>query len=138
MVAAYGETEMIRLSTPEGVDLAGVVAPRVDAALAQASSLMDSYLGKRCTVPLSPVPAAAVSCCQALARYDMMFQGGREPTEQARLARKEWVGWLADVADGRVTLDGMRPPGDALVGGFSGARSQDRAPTFAAGRRIGW
>ena len=57
MIARFGETEMIRLTTPSGEPMTAVVAGPAEAALVYASSLIDTYLRKRYAVPLDLVPA---------------------------------------------------------------------------------
>lgn len=134
LVDAYGEAEMVRLTTEAGTDLGPVVAARAEAKLAEASGLMDSYLRKQVAVPVVPSTPVLRSCCLALARYSLMFTGGTEPTEQARLARKEWIEWLQMVAEGKIAL--YVPIAGA--GQTTGARIRDRLRIFDAGSRLSW
>lgn len=127
LVDAYGEAELVRLTTPSGQSLAGVVAGRAEARLVEASGLMDSYLRRRYLVPVTPATPELRSCCCALARYELMHTGETEPSEQARLARKERIDWLQALADGRIALDGA-----ALANTAIGARTRDRRPSFTA------
>lgn len=138
LVDAYGEAEMVRLTTEAGTDLGAVVAARAEAKLAEVSGLMDSYLRKQVPVPVVPGTPVLRSCCLALARYALMFTGGVEPTEQARLARKEWIEWLQRVADGSIVLDGAGSGPGGPAAQAIGARTRDRAPAYAAGGRLPW
>lgn len=133
LVDAYGEREMVRLTTPSGQDLVGVDAPRATARLVEASALMDTYLRRRYLVPVAPTTPELRSCCCTIARYELMHGGETEPTDQARLAHKARIEWLTALADGRIALDGA-----VLANTAIGARTHDRLPTFGAGDRLGW
>lgn len=130
LVDAFGEAELVRATTPDGADMAGVVPGRAQPKLDEASGLMDSYLRRRYVVPVPHSPELRACCC-ALARHSLGFTGSTLPTEQARLARKEAIEWLDGIAAGRVTLDGAVPAGP-----LSGARVQDRPPMVRAGGPI--
>lgn len=133
--ARFGEAEVVRLTTPEGQDLAGIVATRAVAALAGATGTIDSYLRRRYAVPLSPVPAEIVDACCKLARYDLSFKSDSYPSEQVRLAQKGTLDWLRDLAEGRAQLAGAAP---AEAGTGGGAMVSDREPMFTRDTPGGW
>jgi len=105
MVSRFGQVEMIHLSVEEGQPMEAVDEARVGRALADASALIDTYLRSRYAVPLPIAPAEIKSCCCVLARYDMSFGGGRDVAEQTRLAQKQRIDWLAEIAKGVLKLD---------------------------------
>lgn len=125
MISRYGEIEMLRFSVADG-DLPDAIVPdRIEQAIDDASRLIDSYVRRRYASPVRPAPPELVRACCVLARYDLAHGGDREPTEQMRLARKDVVEWLAELASGAATLEGAL----ALADGSS-ARTSDRVPAF--------
>lgn len=125
MIQRYGEVEMIRLSVADGDAPEAIVPGRIEGAIADASQLIDSYLRARYATPVVPAAPELVRATCLLARYDLAHGGEREPTEQMRLARKEVIAWLAQLAGGAASLEGAV----ALSAG-GGARAADRARAF--------
>ena len=105
MVARYGQTEMIRLSTPFGQDMLWVVTDPINTALDDASSVVDTYLRRRYAVPLQAAPPEIRRACQLLARYDLYQGEQKSPTEQVIKDRDETLAWLRAVSRGDVVLD---------------------------------
>lgn len=135
LVARYGLVEMERLSTQEGQPYAGVVAARVEAEIAAAGDLIESYLRRRYALPLpAPVPPALEAACAAVVRYGLSFGSQVAPSEQTRLARKDAVAWLEALAEGRAVLDGAAPTGGGGGPASSGAMSSDRARDYDSRR----
>lgn len=126
MKLRFGEVEMIRLSVAGGDVPEAIVPGRIEGAIADASTLIDTYLRVRYATPVSPPPTELVRAACVLARYDLAHGGDREPTEQMRLARKEVLAWLDGLAKGATSLEGAVP-----LGTGSGARTADRTPAFA-------
>ena len=112
MVARFGQTEVLRLSAPEGQPLDVIDQDRVNVALADASDLIDSYLRRRYLTPLVTVPQAVLRACCVLARHDLAHGNGLMPTEQMTTARKETVAWLESIRDGKTMLADATPSGD--------------------------
>lgn len=129
MVARFGPDEIIRLSTPSGQDLVGVQSAPVLTALEEASSQIDSYLRRRYAVPLDVVPAEILRATCHLARYDLQMGEQKEPSEQARLARKEAIEWLTKITEGKVVLDLQQVP----AGDESFSQAQARDEVFSSG-----
>ncbi len=105
MIARFGETEMIRLTTPSGEPMTAVVAGPAEAALVYASSLIDTYLRKRYAVPLDLVPAEIERACLMIARHELSIGEQKTPSEETKDALKTTMDWLRDVATGKVELD---------------------------------
>lgn len=133
MIARFGQAEMIRLTTPDGTNMVAVVADTVERALIDASALIDTYVRCRYAAPMDVPPAEIQRAACVLARYDLMHGDQREPTEQARLARKEVLDWLQRIADGTVRLD-LAAVGDTTE---SHAQARTRRPVFG-GECGGW
>ncbi len=136
LVEAFGESEVTRLTAPEGNLEAPVEDAKVTRALTSATDLIDSYLARRYAVPLAaPYPPAITRACGVLARFQLAHGEQREPTEQMRLDRKETIAWLEALAEGRALLTGAQP-----VAGSSGAgaRVSDRPRAFSTDALRGW
>ncbi len=113
MISRFGQTEMIRLTTPPDQEMETVHADLLTRALVEASALIDSYLRARYTVPVVDVLPEITRAAAMLARYDLSLGEAREPSEQTRLARKEIIEWLERLHDGKAVLDIITaPPGD--------------------------
>ena len=130
MVTRFGQSEMIRLSVPQGQPMDAIFAPPITLALGDASDLIDTYAGKRYVVPMTAsVPASIARACCILARYDLSTGDGRDVSEQVRLARKEAISWLEDIAAGKVQL----PLDEVVAGDASFAQMSDRAAIYGPG-----
>jgi len=92
----YGEEE---LAQREAVLRPGAV----ERALADADAEIDSYVGGRYALPLSPVPVTIVRVACAVARYYLL---GDSVTEQARKGYEDARAFLRDVQAGRASLEG--------------------------------
>jgi phage gp36-like protein len=125
MIGRFGETEMLRLSSADGVLPETVNLVPVAQAIADADAIIDSFLRKRHAVPLSSVPQVIVRASCVLARYELSLGGDREPATQVKEDRKETMAWLGKVADGTVTLEGTTP-----IVASSTAMTQDRERMF--------
>lgn len=135
MTARFGEEEMIHLTAAPGALDGPPNAARIETALAETSALIDSYLRRRYLVPLvAPIPVEIVRAACILARYDLAHGEQKDPTEQMRLARKEVITWLEQLATGDVQLDGAPLSG----GSGAGARRQDRERAFSDSALSGW
>jgi phage gp36-like protein len=109
LIDRYGEAELIRLTTPEGQDMGGVDRARVNAALADASALIDSYVRRRYATPVVPTPPELLRACCIMARFELAHGDAREPSAQMKEARKDVLDWLGKLRDGVVFLDTATP-----------------------------
>ncbi|MBW6402079.1 DUF1320 domain-containing protein [Roseomonas sp. HJA6] len=135
LVRAFGESEAARLTAPEGNLEAPVDEAKVVDALTKASDLIDSYLARRYLLPLvAPYPPAIVEACCVLTRFRLAHGEQREPTEQMRLARKETIAWLGQLAEGSAVLPGLSVAGSS----GAGARVTDRPRAFSSDTLRGW
>ena len=95
LVERYGADEIEQRESvlPDGA---------VDRALADADAEIDSYVGNRYGVPLSPVPANIPRLACAIARYHLL---GDAATETARKGYEDARAFLRDIQAGRALLD---------------------------------
>jgi len=99
LIKRFGEDELIDLTDRDGVG--SVDADRVAEVIAEATSLINSYLQGRVQLPLVDVPAVIERAACDLARY-FLYTDGRPDTVEA--SYKSTVAYLKDVAAGRVNL----------------------------------
>jgi phage gp36-like protein len=102
---------MLRLTAPEGQPLDVIDLDRLNLALADASSVIDSYLRRRYLTPVSPAPSELVRACCIIARFDLAHGDGREPTEQMKAANTETLKWLEKLRNGDTLLADATPAG---------------------------
>lgn len=100
--------------------VSGIPQSAVDACLAQASGVADSYLRKRYTLPLTaPYDAALVRCVIDVAVYLVMRRRGIQPesaTDVAiRMGYQDALAWLGLVATGEVEIASGPTVGDPQV-----------------------
>jgi phage gp36-like protein len=105
MISRFGAEELIRISTPAGQDMDGVVISVVDAALEDAGALMDSYIRRRYQTPLDVPPPEIVSCCCNMARFNLATGDGKTCSEEVTARYDRAMRWLRDIAKGDVRLD---------------------------------
>ncbi len=126
MIDRFGESEMIRLSTPDGADLVAVVAAPIERALDDAAALIDTYLRRRYQMPLTVAPPEVRRACCILARYDLSTGGQRRPSDQVQEGQQQTIAWLKAIAGGTVHLDLAEVP----IGDQSYAQSSAREPVY--------
>ena len=137
MIERFGELEMIRLSMPDDRTAETVNGAKIEVALADGGALIDDYLRKRYRVPVASPPASLTRANCILARYDLAQGERTNPSEEMRLARKEVIRWLEDLAKGEVEIDAPAS-GEGVGGGASGARTSDRGRAFDDRSLRGW
>jgi phage gp36-like protein len=129
MIQAFGEAELITVTTPEGMERASIDQAMVTAALTTASDEMDSYLRRRYAVPVAQPSAKMTSVCCDMARWLLWKKPTMSPSDAMRADRKDAIAWLAAINDGRVTLDGAI----ALNVGTDFSQIQTRRPAIGGG-----
>lgn len=104
--------EQLKQLTSE--DGASVVQAVVDAAIADADALIDSYCGKQYVVPFNPVPTRVKALSADIATFHlfkkraMLFVG--EIPEAYRDMYDDAIAFLKDVATGKAVIDGAIKP----------------------------
>jgi phage gp36-like protein len=100
----------------------------IDDAIAKGSSLADSYLSTRWTLPLRPVeagvyPQALVEAVAAIATYRLMKRRGYSPengdNDEIRNGFDDAIRWLKDMSAGKATMQiaGSNSEAEAQEGG---------------------
>lgn len=110
----------------------------VDSAIADAEAEIDSYVGHRYAVPLSPVPGviaahAAAWAARILRRNRYNGQPLQDDLDREEIDRK----WLAGVADGTISL-GIEPGARAASGVIDKAAPRDPSLTVSRDRTRGF
>ena len=101
----YGQPEIIRASQRQapGSQNGQVYQASVDKAIADACSLVDSYLISKHEIPLSvPYPGSIVNATSAIARYFLHDSG---KSERMRDDYQDAVRYLRDISNGKAKLD---------------------------------
>ncbi|MCR9123000.1 gp436 family protein [Oceaniradius stylonematis] len=139
MIDRFGETELIRLSRPEDRTAETVDADRIETVIADATSLIDSYLRNHYALPVQPsVPKPLIRATCILARHDLSQGARMEPTEQMGKDRADTIKWLERVAANQVSLEIDRRNANGHAATGPGARATDRSPTFSAEELERW
>lgn len=128
MTARFGETELAQLTDLE--DRETVVEATVQAAIADASGEIDSYLSGRYALPITDVmPDMLRSGCMDLARYRLYDD---HPPDVVKQRRADFVTWLNRVALGHVQLPLAGIGADSLASGLAYSVPSDESdnPTF--------
>ncbi|SIQ96422.1 Mu-like prophage protein gp36 [Aromatoleum tolulyticum] len=126
LVTRFGEAELIDL-TDRADPPAGVVDTAVaDGAIADAVGEIDTYLGVRYALPVSPLPALLVMVTCDIARYRLH---GTRVTDEVRARYDDALRWLKDVALGRALLPGA-------TAAANGTTTAALAEVVQAGRKV--
>jgi phage gp36-like protein len=72
-------------------------------ALADASNLIDSFIGERYDLPLSSPPDILEHCCSDIAMYYLGDAADRYD-EERKTRFNRWYSWLGKIAAGKVSL----------------------------------
>jgi len=106
--------QLKQLTSEDGLS---VVQSVVDAAIAEADSDIDSYAGRRYTVPFTTVPAKVKQLSVAISVYKLhekRIQNLGEMPKSIRDMYDDAIGFLKDVAKGNAVIDGAVVPSDNI------------------------
>lgn len=125
LIDRFGEDELIQL-TDRATPPAGVIDGQVlNSAIADASGLIEDYVGGRYQLPLAVVPRSLVRIAGDLARY---FLYGDAAPEQVRTRYDDALKFLTAVSRGDVQLGLSAGGGEAQ--GDNSAQIQSSGRTF--------
>jgi len=96
-----------RIAEVTDQDAEKVQKRRVGVAVEDASSEIDSYIGKVYPLPLASPPPVLKRICVDIAVYRMMSLLDKESVEDARRRYEDAIKWLQDIAAGLVELEGV-------------------------------
>lgn len=130
------EAQLIQLTDDAGLGL--VDQPTIDKAIADADAEIDSYLGGRYTVPLSPVPALVNRLSADLAIYHLYSRRMSVP-EQREKRYEASVDLLKMLSKGTATLGEATPQraSDQIGGAKTNSDPADRKFTTGKGGSTG-
>lgn len=122
MIDRFGEEPLIEL-TDRADPPAGVIDDAVlDAALIDASALIDSYIARRYELPLAGVPLVVKGHCMAIAWYRL--HRGRV-TDETRTDYTDALTFLRELSTGMALLD---------IGGTEPASANAQVRAVSSGR----
>lgn len=131
LIARYGIEELLDVADRDGD---GTADPAVlDAAIGDAQRDIDAQIGGRHAVPLLTVPELVVRICCQLTRY---YLHRVQPPEWVRNGYRDALAALADIRDGRVTIDAPSASTPAPASGR--VLGVSAPPVFAGGRLTGF
>jgi phage gp36-like protein len=130
-IARFDLDELVQLTDPNGT---GSIGRQVaEAAIVDASSLIDGYLGGRYALPLTTVPTVLIRLCADIARYNLYDNAVTDVVEKNY---KHAVDFLMNVSTGKVRLGlsgtNEKAESDAVISIESGVKvfSRDNAKGF--------
>lgn len=100
LVARYGHDEIVQLSDHEPIG--AIDTDTVGRALTDADETINSYVGSRYKVPLTPVPRFVVKLAADIARYYLHRHGVPDNVQQAY---DDAIAFLKDIGVGKASLD---------------------------------
>lgn len=113
LVDRFGERELVDLTDRAGGGTIDVTV--VQRALDDGAEMIEGYLAKRYTLPLSAPVARLTAVACDIARYQLYTVA---PSEVVTARYRDAERWLRDVADGRVVLEaaGLAPASGSAGG----------------------
>lgn len=114
MVQRFGEPLLIQLTDMAAVPTGLLDVRALEAAISDASEVIDSYAAGRYRVPLAPVPAPVRRWCADMAVYYLHRDG---VPEHIRKAFEDALAALREVASGRVLLQAAGLDAPSAAGG---------------------
>lgn len=121
------DEELAQLTSEQGDFVDDLV---ITAAIADADSLIDSYVGRQYVVPVSPTPARLKNISAMIAVYNLHSRRSAKlggVNEAIRTNYEDCISYLKDISVGKAVLDGAVTP----------ARSPSEAGgSFSANERV--
>ena len=111
IIDRYGDNALYVVADRDGDD--AIDDAVVNGALADASDEINTYVGKKYTLPLTPVPPLLVRLCVDIALYRLSPDAAY--TEEKRQRYEDAVGILKSLAKGEISL-GIEQSADSRVG----------------------
>ncbi|MEX0271393.1 gp436 family protein [Leptolyngbyaceae cyanobacterium UHCC 1019] len=124
-IDAFGRDEAIQLTNLEDSTAEEIDVVPLNRALTDASSMIDTYLGGKYTVPFTTVPAVLIPHCLNIARYYLDRNSAREDVRQRY---EDAIRWLEQLAKGILTL--------GLDTAQATIKPREGLPDFTAGEKV--
>jgi phage gp36-like protein len=130
MIDRYGEEELIQLTDREGTG--AINGQRLADAITDASATIDSRIGGRYRLPISPVPLVLEKLACELALLTL-YENARQLDDAMREDRKALLRELDAIGSGRIAIGvdaaGGKPAGQNTVEMTSGGNVFNRKDT---------
>ncbi len=128
LIDRFGATELQQLTDRTNIPPSTIDDIVLGEALSDADALLDSYIAKRYSLPLDPVPSILTRMSGDIARFYLYGKRADKDGEVER-AYKEAMAWAKDVARGLVELEQAGQPAEQTGGGT--IRTEAPAKTFS-------
>lgn len=118
-MSSYATLEDFKLYGLSGPAWENLVSSDVQHVLDAASSLADSYLNSRFSVPIASPPESLKEAVCRIAAYNLPSVVGYNPegqTENIRLRYEDAIRWLEGVSKNLITPPGMSEPAGSVTG----------------------
>ena len=125
LIDRYGEDTLIQLTDRTNLPATTIDASVVATAITDAEELADSYLSKRYSVPLSPVPGVLTRVICQIALY-VLHGRGSEKDDPVTRDHERALAWLKDAGKGNVQLESDGAAAAQTAGGSVQTISPDR------------
>lgn len=123
LVERFGEDRLVQLTDRENRPATTINATTVTRHIGDATSTINSYLGKRYQLPLGAVPEVLVKLAVDIAWYYLQGDtADKDSTE--RLAYRDAITWLESVASGKVIIEGA----GEVIAPAGGGQVQTKGP----------
>ncbi|QDY99065.1 DUF1320 domain-containing protein [Nitratireductor mangrovi] len=128
MIDRFGERELVQLTDRANKPPTTIDDDVLDEAMSDAADLIDGYLAKLYTLPLTVVPGILTRMAADIARY---YLHGKSADKDGAVHRayQEAMTWLKDVAAGRIQLEAEGVLPEQSGGGSVRAKASDRVFT---------
>lgn len=118
LVDRYGQARLVQLTDRTNRPASTIDVVVVARAITDASSLIDSYLGKRYQLPLTSVPGVLVTYCAQIAWF-LLHGEAADKDSPVRQAYADALTWLGRVSGGLVVIEGadgaLQPAGGGQI-----------------------
>jgi phage gp36-like protein len=125
MIDRFGEQEMIELTNLHSPDNTAINIAAFNAAMLDAESEMNSYIGIAASLPLASVPVVLNGKAADVTRY---YLDTIDPRADVRQRYEDAIEWLKMLANGQVSI-GLDDAGDSVAGGGL-LRASTNAPMY--------
>ncbi len=116
LITKFGEQEIDEL-TDQGNP------GKMDDAIADATSEINSYLAQRYEVPLQQIPVTITSACCDIARYRLY---SHHATEEVNQRYKDRIAWLKLLSEGKLTIGAAEKDSNKKAGAIITSGGKNR------------
>lgn len=125
LIERFGAARLVQLTDKTNRPATTIDPVTVARHIADATSMIDSYLGKRYALPLPVVPAVLTKVAVDLAWYYLLGSAAEKDTPEASAYRDARI-WLESVSKGLAIIEGAGEQLDQAGGGQIKTAAPDR------------